>query len=69
MRLQDQLAELLREALNEEQITQAELTRRTGLTQKHLSKMLSGEVAAPAMFDYCAHALGRRFVVTLEMEA
>lgn len=67
-RLQEQLADALLHALEVANVTQAELARMTGLSTKHINKMVNGEVAAPAMFDYCAHALGQRFVVTLEPE-
>ena len=67
-RLQDQLAAAITHALEVANVTQAELARMTGLSTKHINKMVQGEVAAPAMFDYCAHALGQRFVVTLEPE-
>jgi transcriptional regulator with XRE-family HTH domain len=46
--------------------TQAELCREVGVSQKHMSQVLSGAVAArPAALDYWAWVLGMRFAVRL----
>jgi transcriptional regulator with XRE-family HTH domain len=61
------MAELIRETLAAEGITQAAFCRRVGVSAKHLNQVLSGNAdARPATLDYWAFALGMRFVVALE---
>lgn len=61
------MAELIREALAEDGITQAAFCRMVGVSTKHLNLVLSGKASArPASLDYWAFVLGRRFSVTLD---
>lgn len=66
MKLNDQLADAVLSALNADGITQADLSRSMGLTTKHINHLVHGKSGALGMFDFAAHALGRRWVVTLE---
>lgn len=61
------MAELIKQALIEDGISQAEFCRRVGVSTKHLNLVLNGKVAArTAALDYWAFVLGRRFDVSLE---
>lgn len=58
--------EALRQALIEQDITQKELAERLGVTQKHISQVLSGK--SGLSFDFaerCAAALGMVIVIDL----
>lgn len=68
MRLSDQLAEALSEALQAEGKSQADLARDMGLSAKHVNHMVNGKSGALAMYDFAAFALGRRWVLTLEFD-
>lgn len=60
-------AAALREALDADGITQAQLAYRTGYSQKHISRVLGGQATAPlSTLDALASALGRRWVIRLE---
>lgn len=60
------MAELVRKELEEQSITQAEFARQVGVTQKHLSAVLSGKaIARVATLDYWLFALGKRFEVSV----
>ena len=58
----DQQRDLIRSALDEQGLTQAEFAKRIGRTEKHVSQVLTGR-AGTAEFDYWALVLGFRFVV------
>jgi plasmid maintenance system antidote protein VapI len=66
VRLSDQLAEQLTEALAAEAMTQADLARAMGLSLKHVNHMVNGKSGALAMYDFAAFTLGRRWVLTME---
>ncbi len=67
MRTDQAMARLIAETLEADGITQAEFSRRVGVSPKHVNQVLNGHSAArPAALDYWAFALGRRFVVTIE---
>lgn len=68
MRLSDQFAELLTEALATEKMTQADLARETGLTTKHVNHMVNGKSGSLAMYDFAAFTLGRKWVLSLEYD-
>lgn len=60
-------AAALREALDADGITQAHLAHRTGYSQKHISRVLTGQATAPlSTLDALASAVGRRWVIRLE---
>ena len=66
-RTDEKMAALIAEALAEDGLTQAEFARRVGVSEKHMSQVLTGKtVGRNAALDYWAFALGRRFVVRLE---
>lgn len=57
---------LISEALDAAGISQAELARQAGVTQKHVSLVLSGQAGAQlGQLDYWAWLLGLRFEVKL----
>lgn len=58
----DQQRDLIRAAIDDLGLTQAEFARRIGRTEKHVSQVLNGK-AGTAEFDYWALVLGFRFVV------
>jgi transcriptional regulator with XRE-family HTH domain len=64
--IHDQLAGLLRTALDDAGMRQADLARLTGLSPKHINQMVHGKSGATAMYDYAAFVLGYRWAVTLE---
>lgn len=67
MKLSQQIAEAIAEALQEDGTTQAELARDTGLSTKHVNHVVNGKSGASfGLYDYIAHTLSRRWVVTLE---
>lgn len=67
MRLSNQMAEALIDALKSEDMTQAQLARETGISAKHINQILNGHSGASfGAYDYLAHTLSRRWVVTLE---
>lgn len=68
MRLSDQFAEALLDALKAENKTQADLARDMGLSAKHVNHMVNGKSGALSMYDFAAFTLGRRWVLTLEYE-
>lgn len=54
-------------ALTEDGMSQAEFARRVGISEKHLSQVVTGKVVAShAQLDYLAFALGRQWTVALE---
>jgi transcriptional regulator with XRE-family HTH domain len=57
---------MLREALAAAEMTQAELAKAMGITEKHVSKMLSGQSGAWAMYEYAAFTLGKRWAIALD---
>jgi transcriptional regulator with XRE-family HTH domain len=58
------------QALDEEELTQAALAERAGITPKHLNQILQGHIdPRPEMADRIFAALGRRVVVTTERQA
>lgn len=58
MSIADNLATALRHRLDEEGRTQGSLARQVGITQKHLSQMLTGRVTGSvAMWDRLFDAL------------
>lgn len=60
------MAQLIAEALEEDGVTQAEFARRVGVTQKHVSKVLTGQqFASMETLDYWAFVLGRRWSVEM----
>jgi transcriptional regulator with XRE-family HTH domain len=63
--LSDQLATRLREAMEADGVSQADLARSTGLSAKHVNHMVNGKSGALAMYDYAAFTLGRRWELTL----
>jgi transcriptional regulator with XRE-family HTH domain len=61
------MAALISGELQRQGMTQAEFARRVGVTEKHVSRVLTGKNgAAMATLDYWAFVLGCRFVVALE---
>lgn len=61
------MAELIKEALAADGITQGAFCRQVGVSTKHLNLVLQGKATArSATLDYWAFVLGRRFDVTLE---
>lgn len=67
VKLSQQIAEAVADALQQDGMSQAELARTTGLSAKHINKVVNGESgAAFGLYDYLAHTLSRRWVVTLE---
>jgi transcriptional regulator with XRE-family HTH domain len=66
VKLSQQLAEALADALDAEHISQADLARDMGLSAKHVNHMVNGKSGALGMYDFAAHTLSRRWVVTLE---
>jgi transcriptional regulator with XRE-family HTH domain len=59
-----QMAKLLRDHMDANGITQAELCRLIGRTPKHVNMVLNGR-AGSIELDYWAWALGMRFTVSL----
>jgi len=63
---QEAMAALISEALAKDGVTQAELARQSGVSEKHVSLVLSGQAGAQiGMLDYWAWLLGLRFDVKL----
>lgn len=64
--MQEEMAKLLSEALRADGISQAELSRRTGISAKHINRFLNcKQGAASAMIEYWAFAIGREWKVQL----
>ena len=62
----DEMAEHLSGHLQLIDMTQAEFARKVGMSEKHVSKVLTGKASAPiATLDYWAFALGMRWSVRL----
>lgn len=60
------MAYLIGRALAEDGVSQAEFSRKVGVSTKHLNQVLLGKATArPAALDYWAFVLGRRFDVAL----
>jgi transcriptional regulator with XRE-family HTH domain len=60
------MGELIGDALREDGISQVEFCRRVGVSEKHLSGVVRGEVtASAAQLDMWAFALDRRWSVDL----
>lgn len=59
-----QMVELLAVHMKTEGITQAELSRRTGRTTKHINQVFGGK-AGTSELDYWAFVLGFKFEVAL----
>lgn len=67
MRSADAMAAAIKQALADDERTQADLARMAGVSEKHVSRVLSrADRGTLAMFDYWAHCLGREFVTTIE---
>lgn len=65
-RIGDQLGDLLKQAMDEAGMTQAQLCREMGITQKHLSRLLSGQAdGSLGMWEYAAFVLGKEWKVEL----
>lgn len=64
--LGDRLASLLRDALDADSISQAELAARMGVSAKHVNHMVNGRSGALGAYDFAAFVLGRRWDLTLE---
>jgi transcriptional regulator with XRE-family HTH domain len=63
----ERMIDLLAKALADSGMTQAELARRSGMTEKHVSRTLTGHnTASTGTLDYWAFVLGLRFVVSLQ---
>jgi len=63
---QMRMSELLREALDQQEISQAELARQAGVSLKHVNQVMNGKAGAQqGQLDYWAWLLGLRFEVTL----
>jgi len=63
---QEAMAALISEALAKDGVTQAELARQSGVSEKHVSTVLSGQAGAQiGLLDYWAWLLGLRFDVKL----
>lgn len=55
---------MIRDALTEQGLSQAEFSRRVGVSQKHLCKVLNGSSETRlATLDYWAFVLGFRFLI------
>jgi transcriptional regulator with XRE-family HTH domain len=66
MKIGEQLATQLRAAMEAEGMTQAQLCREMGVTQKHVSLMLNGKAGASlGLWDYAAYTLNRTWTVEL----
>jgi DNA transposition AAA+ family ATPase len=64
MDVEEQFRTLFREALTESGMTQAEFCRKVGVSQKHLSRVLSGKQGTTlAMWGYWGYVLGKRWQV------
>lgn len=62
----ERMAEAIGAALVEDGISQAEFSRRVGVSPKHLNQVLSGKATARIQaLDYWAYVLGRQFAVDL----
>ncbi len=61
----DQQRTLIRQEMERQGVTQAEMARRTGRTPKHINQVFNGK-AGTAELDYWAFVLGVRFVVQIE---
>lgn len=60
------MARQLRERLEAIDMSQAEFGRKAGVSEKHVSQVLSGKATAPlATLDYWAFVLGMRWSVRL----
>jgi transcriptional regulator with XRE-family HTH domain len=59
----DQQRELIRQRLADLGMTQSEMAKRIGRTEKHVSRVLTGK-AGTAELDYWALVLDIRFVVS-----
>lgn len=60
------MADLIADAIDTDGLSQAEFCRRVGVSQKHVSLVLSGQAhAALPTLDYWAFCLGRHFTVKL----
>lgn len=60
------MASLIREALDAQGVTQAELARQAGVSPKHVNRVLQAEAGAQlGQLDYWAWLLGLRFDVSL----
>lgn len=58
---------LIRDALAEDGISQAEFARRVGVSAKHLNAVVNGKgVARSGQLDYWAFILGREWHISLE---
>lgn len=64
--LSDDLGRLLREALEADGMTQADLARAMGLSAKHINHMVSGKSGALAMYEFAAFTMGRKWTLTLD---
>lgn len=61
-----EMARLIGDALERDDISQAEFCRRVGVSPKHLNNVLQGHAQASfGALDYWAFVLGRRFTVDL----
>lgn len=59
---------LIRKALDEDGMSQAELARRTGHSAKHVSSVLTGkDPLTMALADELLEATGRQFVLRVEL--
>lgn len=59
----EQMIAAIKAELHRQQITQAELARRLGRTEKHVSKVLNGKSGSMEL-DYWLWVLDHEFVVT-----
>jgi transcriptional regulator with XRE-family HTH domain len=60
------MARLLLDALTDAGMTQAEFARRVGVTEKHVSRVMTGkQFASMETLDYWAFVLGRRWHIEL----
>lgn len=65
----DAMAELIKEAIDRDGLSQAEFARRVGASTKHVNQVFRGHAAAhPDTLDDWAGAIGRQFVVNLSRE-
>lgn len=63
---QKMMAKLISDTLDARGLTQAELARQAGVTQKHVNLVLHGQAGAQqGQLDYWAWLLGMRFEVAL----
>lgn len=67
--LRHQLAKALREAIDRDELSQAELARTLGMSAKHVNQMVTGSGSATVMtWEFAAYALGYRWAVSLVRE-